>query len=223
VNRGPCPTAVTFRENPRKLLDPAGYGGDIFSLEQHLEVLEVYGVEQAVLIDFSEKFSKLKGQEFIVLLEDRMHVVFLVIGANFRCGYSQDTGVSFIKTMNEKRGIATDVVPPVVEGSLPVSSSRIRASIAAGDLEAAAAMLGRNPELDLRGSIPRSGGGEGGRYFPAPRGRILPSSGRYEALVRGSGCFRTVITARDGGVFIPFLTEAFTVAGVEFLTRALGP
>jgi riboflavin kinase/FMN adenylyltransferase len=214
---------ITFRENPRKLLGPAGYEGDIFSLEQKLEALEGYGVEQVILIDFSEKFSKLKGQEFIALLEDRIELVFLVIGVNFRCGYRQDTGASSIKTMNEKRGIATDVVPPVLEGSLPVSSSRIRVSITGGDPAAAAAMLGRNPELDLRRILPRPGGGEGGWYFPAPWDRVIPAPGRYEALVRGSGCFRTVVTVRDGGVFIPFQREAFTVSGVEFLTRALRP
>jgi riboflavin kinase/FMN adenylyltransferase len=220
------PAAVTFRENPRKLLAPGDYQGDIFSLQRKLEVLEACGVEEAVVIDFSEKFSKLKGQEFMALMEGLLHVGFLVIGSNFRCGFRQDTDASFIKTMNEKLGIETCVVPQVVEGGFPVSSSRIRAAIRGGDLAAAASMLGRNPDLDLRGMVPCPAGPQEGWYYEAlSLGRIIPAPGSYPALVQGRGCFRIVVSVDTGGVFIPS-HEGFdpgNAVSVEFLTEALRP
>jgi riboflavin kinase/FMN adenylyltransferase len=218
------PAVVTFRENPRKLLAPGDYQGDIFTLRRKLEVLEEYGVEEAVVIDFSEKFSKLKGQEFIALMEGLLHVGFLVIGSNFRCGFRQDTDASFIKTMNEKLGIETCVVPQVVEGGFPVSSSRIRAAIRGGDLAAAASMLGRNPDLDLRGIVPCTAGSGKGWYYEALRlGRIIPAPGSYPALVQGGGCFRTVVSVDTRGVLIPSY-EGFdpeNAVSVEFLIETL--
>ena len=144
VRRGPNPTVVTFRENPKKVVSPDRYEGDIFSLEQKMTAFEQMGVERVVLIDFSEKFSKLTGREFIDLLDKRGRMVFLAIGSNFRCGYQQDTNADLIRELNERKGIPTEVVQPVIFGNGPVSSSRIRSAISSGDLKLAAALMGRD-------------------------------------------------------------------------------
>ena len=68
VRRWPNPTVVTFRENPKKVISPESYQGDIFSLKQKLAAMESLGVSRVVLIDFSENFSRLKGWEFLNLL-----------------------------------------------------------------------------------------------------------------------------------------------------------
>ncbi|GHU64852.1 hypothetical protein FACS189447_02630 [Spirochaetia bacterium] len=203
--RGPCPTVITFRENPKKILDPLSYRGDIFSLEQKLETFETLGAERTVLIDFSENFSKLRAEDFIGLLEAKLNLTFLAIGNNFRCGFKHSTDAAGIKRMNEARGIETEIVPPVLEASQPVSSSRIRAAVMAGDLALAAALLGRNFELDLRGMARTKAGfqGESGWVYDASSlHRVIPAEGRYKAEAKGVETFVDILKEK-GKVFIP--------------------
>jgi riboflavin kinase/FMN adenylyltransferase len=209
VSRGPCPTVVTFRENPKKILSPRPYEGDIFSLEQKLAALEELGVARAVLIDFSEEFSKMNGWEFINSLESRGNAVFLAIGANFRCGYRHETGAELIRRKNGLKGIPTEIVPPVLRGNEPVSSSRIRAAISGGDLAGAGALLGRKFELDLSGirGFPLVKDKEEGMVFDASSlHRITPAAGRYRVFLSRQevpGVY-TEITVEKKTVFIPF-------------------
>jgi riboflavin kinase/FMN adenylyltransferase len=218
VSHCPCPTVVSFRENPKKRFSRGPYEGDIFSLEQKLRVFEELGVERTILIDFSVDFSKLGGREFIDLLEDRGNLVFLVIGSNFRCGHNQDTDAAFIKTRNEKKGIATEVVSPVLEGNCPVSSSRIRAAILAGNLAEAAKLLGRPVELDLSGVIEvQENPGTERVYDLASCCRLTPANGRYLALLHKDNSpelHKMEISVHNGRVFIP---SPFSASRIELL------
>jgi len=125
------PTVVTFRQNPQQVLNPDTFAGDIMSLEQKLHALEVLGVQLTVLIDFSEKFSKINGRDFIDLLLCKP-VKLIALGRNFRCGYRLDTGAEQIRSLAGARGVEVWVAPPVMDEGQPVSSSRIRQALAAG-------------------------------------------------------------------------------------------
>ncbi|MDR3342180.1 MAG: FAD synthetase family protein [Treponema sp.] len=218
VRHGSCPTVITFRRNPKWVLSPETYEGDIFSLDQKLAVFERRGVYRTVLIDFSGDFSKLKGREFIDLLIQRGNLSYLAIGSNFRCGYRLDTDAAGIKGMTEARGIVTEVVSPVCDGLDLVSSSRIRAAISAGDFAGAAAALGRNVAIDLGGisGIPVP---EGVLWDTASARRIIPPDGRYVVLVytpaHGTEGKKTEIFIKDGKISIPSPSNAGI--RVEFL------
>jgi len=137
------PTVITFRENPMKSLNPAGFTGDIYSLDQKLELFESLGVKLTVLIDFSEEISKMNGRDFIDLLLGSQPVTLLALGGNFRCGHGRDTGVVEIQSLAKARGVENWVAPPVMDDGKPISSNRIRQALAAGRLEEAQRMLGR--------------------------------------------------------------------------------
>jgi riboflavin kinase/FMN adenylyltransferase len=212
VSRGPCPTVVTFRENPKAFLSPRRYEGDIFSLEQKIGAFEELGIVRAVLIDFSEKFSKIDGWEFIDSLESRSGMVFLAIGAGFRCGYRHQTGAGLIKQKNELKGIPTEIIPPVLWGNDSVSSSRIRAFISSGDLAGAGAFLGRNFELDLsgiKGFLFVKAEKEGMIFDASSLHRITPADGKYRVFIHCKEVpgANTEITIEEKKVFIPFSDE----------------
>jgi riboflavin kinase/FMN adenylyltransferase len=134
---------------------------------------------------------------------------YLAIGGNFRCGYRLDTGADLIKRMNGEAGVSTEVVAPLMEGSVPISSSRIRSAISAGGISEAAALLGRNVEIDLAGlsAVPVPGG----MLFDAPsQCRVTPPLGRYPALLYEADSpegsppgVQTEISVENGGVFVP--------------------
>ena len=139
----PLPTVITFRQNPLQILKPKAFAGDIMTLEQKIGIFELLGVQLTVLIDFSAEFSKIKGRDFISLLLDSKPVQLIVLGRNFRCGQGLDTGVEEIQSLAEARGVNACIMPPLMDGDQPVSSSRIRQALAAGRITEAERLLGR--------------------------------------------------------------------------------
>ena len=220
MGRGLIPTVVTFRENPKKCIsrlkrsDKANgegrYDGDIFSLKQKLAVFERMGVSRVILIDFSLNFSKLHGWEFFSILEEKAGMAFLAVGSNFRCGYRQDTGAEYMKEMNERKGIPTEIIAPVKAGKVRVSSSGIRSAIGAGDLGQAAVLMGRNVELDL--SDLRSVDCGNRMYDLNSVQRITPANGSYPVLMY-PGRVSGRANIEDGKVYLPVEADS-----VEFVS-----
>jgi len=142
------PTVVTFRQNPLQVLNPDAFTADIMNLDQKLGVLEDLGVQLAVLIDFSQEFSKINGRDFIGLLLGGRPVQLIALGRNFRCGHRLDTGAEEIRDLAGARGGACGplevwIAPPVMDEGQPISSSRIRQALAAGRQAEAERLLGR--------------------------------------------------------------------------------
>jgi riboflavin kinase/FMN adenylyltransferase len=175
---------ITFCQNPRRVLHPKNYPGDIYSLSQKIRTLEGLGAAFAVLIDFSGDFSRMSGKEFAALLRKR-RIDYLAVGANFRCGYRLDTGARSLREMMAEGGTLTELVAPLKTGGANVSSSRIRESILRGDLAGAAELLGRPYSLDLDGLCPAAGGVIS--WDLGKEGRLLPPGGSYRVFVRAGG------------------------------------
>ncbi len=133
------PVVVTFREN-HKIGDEAV---DILSFKQKLAIFENLGVKLTIVIDFTESFRQMKGIEFLEILAKRGNVGFFAVGKNFRCGCQLDTDTDAIRNFFISRNIQVEITDEVTDGSMPISSSRIRAAIADGNLQLAQSMLGR--------------------------------------------------------------------------------
>jgi riboflavin kinase/FMN adenylyltransferase len=130
------PVAVTFRKSPKKL--PV-----ITAFEEKMALLEALGVELCVIIDFSEVFGIMSGRVFVDRLVRRLRPAYIALGTNFHCGWKRDTDAGGFKALAEERGIEAEIIPPVLEGGSPVSSTRIRAALNEGRHDEAALLLGR--------------------------------------------------------------------------------
>ena len=179
---GSVPSLISFRENPLSVLEPKAYRGEIFSLEQKIDTLEALGISLFVLVDFSENFSKLKGEDFFKLLMCKCRMESLILGPDFRCGWRLDTGMAEIKELADRSGVKVLEVPPVMDAGRPISSSRIREAILAGNLAEAQQLLGRKVQIDLSGMAEVSAGS----FDANSVCRVTPPSGTYRAVI-GAG------------------------------------
>ena len=148
------PVIITFRENEelranglQTELPPLNHKnsktlGNIQSFEERLEAFGRLGVEITLVIDFTESFRRIRGIEFLETLNKHGNIGFFAVGSSFRCGYQLDTDAAAIRDYFVSRNVQVEIVPEVAEGTLPISSSRIRAAIANGDLQLAQSMLG---------------------------------------------------------------------------------
>ncbi|MCL2185666.1 MAG: FAD synthetase family protein [Treponema sp.] len=146
-NKNFIPVVVTFRQNHKIEADKErdkeyAQTGDIQNFQQRLETFEKLGIQIVIVVDFTEEFRRMKGSDFLEILIKHSNTGFFAVGSDFRCGYKLDTDASAIQKFFASRSIPVEIVPQVMEGSLPISSSRIRAAIAVGDIPLAKAMLG---------------------------------------------------------------------------------
>ncbi|GAB4373551.1 MAG: bifunctional riboflavin kinase/FAD synthetase [Spirochaetales bacterium] len=147
--KGLSPWVITFHPNPGRVLRTEEYPGDIMTRRQKVKRLGDLGLHTTVMIDFSLEFGKLRGTEFLSLIQETVTVQYIAVGENFHCGYNMDTSAWRMKELLEPKEIKVQVLPSVQRGGGVVSSTRIRNAILEGDLGTAADLLGHPFELDL--------------------------------------------------------------------------
>ena len=134
VTFDPHPAKVVGRPVPLMLSD----------LHRRALLLADVGIDRVVVLPFTREISEWAPEEFVQrLLVDKLHAVRVVVGENFRFGHKQAGDVDLLARMGEEFGFTVDAVPLLTGDGVPVSSTWIRERIAAGDVTAAAAGLGR--------------------------------------------------------------------------------
>ncbi|MDR2468298.1 MAG: FAD synthetase family protein [Spirochaetaceae bacterium] len=134
---------VSFCENPRHVLHPGCAAFDITTLEEKSTLIENLGVDVLVLIEFSAEFRSLEGESFIRSLAQRTAMRYFAVGSDFKCGKDGLLRAGALAVLCRQMGITTEIMPPVLDGGAPVSSSRIRAALLAGDWPTVERLLGR--------------------------------------------------------------------------------
>lgn len=138
IATGLAPTVVTFDPHPRIAL--GNRVEMIATVERRLELLAALGVESTVVAPFTDDLMRLAPEEFAESWLRTLGTEIVVAGADFRFGRRRSGDLDLLV----REGFEVIEAPEAVG----VSSSRIRRHLHAGDVTAAARMLGRPPELD---------------------------------------------------------------------------
>jgi riboflavin kinase/FMN adenylyltransferase len=164
-------TVITFDPHPRIVL---GNQVELLTtLERRLELLAELGVETLV-VPFTSELALATPEEFAESVLRPLGAEVVVAGANFRFGRGRSGDLDTLARLGfEVRPV------PLVEG---ISSTRIRQLLRAGEIEAAARLLGRPPEVE--GTVV-SGDARGGTLgYPTanlavPADLLVPAYGIY--------------------------------------------
>ena len=136
--------AVTFDRHPASVIAPDRTPAMLQNRNQRLRAIESLGIDDALLIEFSTAFSRKPGAEFIRELADGFGMIHSIcVGANFTFGHRRDGNVGLLRTLGQALGFHVHGLQAVSLDGQAVSSTRIRAAVRAGDLDAAGQMLGR--------------------------------------------------------------------------------
>ncbi len=180
---------LTFAVHPALVLDPAGFGGYLQSRAQTVSLLEAMRVDACVLIDFSERFRAMSGQEFLRKLARAVDLRRLVIGYDFRCGHGPDMNPADIARFFSGSQTSVEIVNPVVLDGNPVSSSRLRRVLADGGVDTVSRLLAAPYTIDLSAEAIAYDTAHAG--VPITNGRtkvgmqVLPPPGHYDAELVG--------------------------------------
>lgn len=161
-------TVVTFEPHPLVVVRPEAAPKLLNTLEVKTELIAELGVRELVIIPFDQGFAHQSPEEFIDrVLVERLDARDVSVGENFRFGRGASGDASLLQADTR---FETRVVALVEADGEVVSSSRIRALIAAGDVEAAGRLLGA--PFRMRGEVVH--GDHRGRQLGFPTANLVP-------------------------------------------------
>jgi len=187
---GLATVVVTFDRHPAAVVRPESAPLLLCDLDQKLELLASAGVDRTVVVHFDEERANETAEEFVVReLVAGLDARLVVVGEDFHFGHGRKGNVALLAEMGAVHGFDVDGMTLAsaddVAGELapPVSSTRVRSLVSGGDVEGAAALLGRPHQV--RGPVvtgDQRGGAELG--FPTanldiPADICLPAPGIY--------------------------------------------
>jgi riboflavin kinase / FMN adenylyltransferase len=142
--RGVPAAAVTFDRHPLSVLRPGSEPPLLTTLDRKVELLGEAGVEVVLVLAFTEELSRVGAEAFATgVLFDSLRARAVVVGENFRFGHKAVGDPAMLADLGRSRGVEVVAVPLHALGDEVVSSTRVRAELAGGEVAAAAASLGR--------------------------------------------------------------------------------
>jgi riboflavin kinase / FMN adenylyltransferase len=189
AERGLRSAVVTFDRHPASVVRPESAPRLLTDLEQKLELLDETGIDYCLVITFDEARSRESADDFVQeVLVDCLNAADVVVGEDFHFGHRRAGNVPLLRRLGAELGFEVDGIELVGAGGgpgggdEPVSSTRIRRALVAGDLALANRLLGR--DYEVRGVVAL--GDKRGRELGFPTANVsvpgdilLPADGIY--------------------------------------------
>lgn len=183
---------LTFEPLPREYLaarmaPPQEPPARLTDFRERCQVLERSDLDYLCVLRFDERLRSLSGEQFVSLLTDRFQASAVVVGQDFRFGRGGAGSIALLRAAADAGRFALELVPSVCIDDVRVSSSGVRAALAAGDFGKARDLLGR--PYSMRGRVVE--GEKLGRQLGYPTANIrmrrqrLPFTGIHAVRVRG--------------------------------------
>lgn len=184
-------SVLTFEPHPLSVIHPEVAPKLIMPFAIKRDVIEGLGVQELVVIPFDREFASIDAEEFVVrVLIERLGAERVSVGENFRFGKKAAGDPEMLASRAE---FTTRVVPLVEVDGETVSSTRIRALVAAGDMELAHRCMG-GPFM-LEGKVVE--GDRRGRELGFPTANIVPDD---SLVIPGHGVYAAFADGRPTAV-----------------------
>ena len=183
---GGTSVVLTFDPHPLRILQPDRAPLLLTSIEHKLALLEKLNVDACLLLTFDKSFSLTPPEHFVDAVARRTnHLQEICVGTRFRFGHNRAGDVRLMEALAPQYGFVVKEITSVMLGEEMISSTTVRQHILKGQLDRAAAMLGR--PFSILGIV-ESGDHRGRELgFPTanlnPHNEVLPPDGVYAARV----------------------------------------
>ena len=177
---------ITFEPHPLSILRPQRPPQRLTTPDQKRELIRGAGVDLLVNVRFTREFATTKAREFVQhLLHEALGVVEVYVGSDFGFGHQREGNLELLERMGRDLGFRAVGIEEVRAGDQVVSSTRVRQKIREGEVEAAAALLGR--PFAMTGRVVHGEGRGREHGWPTinldPDHDLLPADGVYASQV----------------------------------------
>jgi riboflavin kinase/FMN adenylyltransferase len=185
--------AMTFGTHPASLLSPDGAPPRLSTLKRRFDLFGGAGIDRVAVLDFDEEMRTMTPEDFVRrYLVEGLNSRFVAVGVGFRFGRGSIGTTETLAALGERYGFGVEVVDIACDDGTEIRSTAIREALRDGDVERAAAMLGR--PYDLEGIVVPGDGR--GRQIGLPTANVsfpavltVPRHGVYAvtAVIDGIG------------------------------------
>jgi riboflavin kinase/FMN adenylyltransferase len=185
MNR-PC-LLLTFDPHPAEVVRPGSHPAILTSLDRKAELVAELGVDAMCVLPFTQEFMRLAPETFThTVLVEQLHAAQVVVGENFTYGHKAMGNVDSLAREGRRFGFTVDGVAlaedATDDGEVTISSTYVRACVAAGDMVSAARALGRPHRVDgvvVRGDRRGKDMGYPTANVESPPFTAIPADGVY--------------------------------------------
>ncbi len=183
--------ALTFRNHPATHLRPDRAPALITTLDERVNLLASTGIDELYLVPFDDRIASLEARAFLSdVIVGALRVRGLVVGENFRFGRARAGDASVARETLGPLGVDVVAVASLKDAGEGISSTRIRAALARGDMATVNRLLGES--YTLRGRVTFGAGRGHDLGFPTANlvvayEKTLPADGVYACLARYDG------------------------------------
>ena len=179
---------ITFDPHPRHVLDSGAKLPLLMHIEKKLEILNSLHLDMVLVIPFDKEFSKIKAADFLTdIVVKNFHPSYFIVGYNHHFGFEREGSPQFLKNFAEKNGFSVDIIEPVSDETVNISSTHIRQLIKQGYVRRASFELGWvfgfNSNVIHGAGRGKSLGFPTANFIPEEKNQLIPASGVY--CIRG--------------------------------------
>lgn len=210
---------LTFFPHPRMVLQQSSDVKLLNTIDEKAALLEACGIDSLIIHPFSHEFSRLTAEEFVKdILVGRLNIAKMIIGHDHRFGRNRTATTTDLVTMGRQYGFEVIQLSALEVHDTPVSSTKVRNALMAGDIALANDYLGY--PYFITGIVGK--GKQLGRTIGFPTANIvvhesyklIPSHGVYavSAVIAGKTVFgmmnigtRPTVNGTDETIEVNFL------------------
>ncbi len=187
---GRLSAAISFHPHPRAVLRPEIAPTYLSLPEERAAWVAALGLDLFIILPFTRELADLTAQAFVRQLCAGLHMRELWVGPDFAMARDREGDVPRLRQLAGECGYDLHVVEPLHDAAGPISSTRIRALLAGGQVAEAADLLGRPYSVSgevIHGFARGRQLGFRTANIAPPAERLLPADGVYAVWVTVQG------------------------------------
>ncbi|MEC7902375.1 MAG: bifunctional riboflavin kinase/FAD synthetase [Candidatus Neomarinimicrobiota bacterium] len=179
---------VTFEPHPRHVLQPEVKLPILMHIDRKLDFLKSFNLNAVVVIPFDEKFSKMTANNFLKnIILKQLNASKIIVGYDHHFGFNRDGSPDFLKNESSDSSFEVEIVEPISDQEMIISSTHIRQSIQNGYVRRASFELGWVFGFEAKVVTGSGRGKELGfptaNFIPIEKNQLIPANGVY--CIRG--------------------------------------
>jgi len=179
---------VTFEPHPRHVLQPEVKLPILMHIDRKLDFLKSFNLNAVVVIPFDEQFSKMTANNFLKnIILKQLNASKIIVGYDHHFGFNRDGSPDFLKNESSDSNFEVEIVEPISDQEMIISSTHIRQSIKNGYVRRASFELGWVFGFEARVVAGSGRGKELGfptaNFIPIEKNQLIPANGVY--CIRG--------------------------------------
>lgn len=173
---------ISFFPHPDRVLRGVTGRYYLTTPEEKAAIMQDLGVDVLILHPFDDSVRQIRAADFVDKLVKYVNLNEFWATADFAMGYQREGNIQFLTEQGQRKGFTVQTIDQIMGSQARISSSTIRAALAAGDIHAANEYLGR--PYRVMGEVVH--GDQRGRTIGFPTAniglweeKIIPANGVY--------------------------------------------